>query len=329
MKVLLPMENAKNKAGRAASGALALLLVAGLSACGDKQEKTPGQAVASVNGSEITVLQLNDELQRAGVPATRQEEGSKQLLQSLIDRQLLIDAASKDKIDRDPKVVQSIERARALIVAQAYMQKQLGSPTRATPQQVKEYYDQHPVYFTERRQLDMRQLVFATSDAGPDFAKAVDGIKTIDEAAALLEGRKVAFTRTQVSRTTADLPPDVSQRLLALPKGQLFIVREGERSVLSQIVDIKPASVDLGTATPQIEQYLNNTRSKELATAEMARLRAAAKIEYLNKSLAPTPGATPAAAATAPVAPTAPGAAPTATDAADEAAKARGVSGLR
>jgi EpsD family peptidyl-prolyl cis-trans isomerase len=320
------MENAKNMAGRAASGALALLLVAGLSACGDKQEKSPGQAVASVNGTEITVLQLNDELQRAGVPAARQEEGSKQLLQSLIDRQLLLDAAGKDKIDRDPKVVQSIERARALIVAQAYMQKHLGTPTKATPQQVKEYYDQHPVYFTERRQLDMRQLVFATSEAGPDFAKAVDGIKTIDEAAALLEARKVGFTRAQVSRTTADLPPEVSQRLLALPKGQLFIVREGERSVLTQIVDIKPASVDLGTATPQIEQYRNNTRSKELATAEMARLRAAAKIEYLNKNLAPTPGATSAAGAAAPAAPVA---APGATDAADEAAKARGVSGLR
>lgn len=320
------MENAKNMAGRAASGALALLLVAGLSACGDKQEKAPGQAVASVNGTEITVLQLNDELQRAAVPAARQEEGSKQLLQSLIDRQLLLEAAGKDKIDRDPKVVQSIERARALIVAQAYMQKHLGTPTKATPQQVKEYYDQHPVYFTERRQLDMRQLVFATSEAGPDFAKAVDGIKTIEEAAALLESRKVGFTRAQVSRTTADLPPDVSQRLLALPKGQLFIVREGERSVLTQIVDIKLASVDLGTATPQIEQYLNNTRSKELATAEMARLRAAAKIEYLNKTLAPTPGATPAAGAAAPAAPAV---APVATDAADEAAKARGVSGLR
>lgn len=328
------MENAKNIAGRAVSGALALLLMAGLSACGDKQDKAPGQAVASVDGTEITVLQLNDELQRAGVPAARQEEGSKQLLQSLIDRQLLLAAADKEKIDRDPKVVQSIERARALIVAQAYMQKRLGSAVKATPQQVKEYFDQHPAYFTERRQLDMHQLVFATKDAGDDFAKAVDGIKTLEEAAKLLESRNIGFTRSQVLRTTADLPPEMSKRLLALPKGQLFIVREGERSVLTQIAEIKPAPVDLATATPQIEQYLNNTRNKELATAEIARLRSTAKIEYLNKNLAPAPGTNPAAAPAVPGAAAAPAAAADATatpaaDAASDAATARGVSGLR
>ena len=49
--------------------AFVLLAATGLSACGDK-EKKPGQALASVNGKEITVLQLNEEMQRAGVQAT-------------------------------------------------------------------------------------------------------------------------------------------------------------------------------------------------------------------------------------------------------------------
>jgi len=111
--------------------ALVLLVAVGLSACGGK-EKRVGQALASVNGEEITVLQLNDELQHANVPAVQQETASKQLLESLIDRQLLQNEAVKDKIDRDPKVVQAIERAKALIIAQAYMQKRIGAIAKPT-----------------------------------------------------------------------------------------------------------------------------------------------------------------------------------------------------
>ncbi|WP_229217504.1 SurA N-terminal domain-containing protein [Massilia forsythiae] len=94
-------------------GALVLAL-ATLGACGNKAaEKKPGQALASVNGEEVTVLQLNEEMQRAGVAPAQQDAASKQLLQVLIDRQLLQEAAARESLDRDPKVMQAIDRARA------------------------------------------------------------------------------------------------------------------------------------------------------------------------------------------------------------------------
>lgn len=84
------------RAPRLLCAALVLLAAAGLSACGDK-EKKPGQSLASVNGKEITILQLNEELQRAGVQSAQQANASKQLLESLIDRQLLQNEAEKEK----------------------------------------------------------------------------------------------------------------------------------------------------------------------------------------------------------------------------------------
>lgn len=323
-------------AGRLCRAALGLVLVAGLGACGGKAEKTSGQALVSVDGAEITVLQLNDELQRANVPTARQQEGSKQLLEGLIDRQLVLAAADKDKLDRDPKVLQAIERARSLVLAQAYMQKHIGAPAKPSRDEVKAYFDQHPEFFSARQQLDMRQLVFATKDVDDSFTKYIDGAKSLEDVAGWLDGRKIAYTRAQVSRTTADLPPEMSKRILALPKGQLFIVREGERSVLTQVVETKPAPATLEAATPQIEQYLAATKAKAAAAAEVARLRAAAKIDYLNKGLAPsaTPAAPAEGAAVAPAAPAAAPAAPgapaaPAAPAADADAIARGVSNLR
>lgn len=261
--------------------ATVLMLSLGLTACGKKESK-PGQALASVNGEEITVLQLNEELQRAGVQAAQQEAASKQLIESLIDRQVILSEASKEKLDRDPKVMAAIERAKSLIVVQAYMQKKIGVPAKPTANEVADYYAKHPEFFAQRKQLDMRQIVFASSDMNDEAKAAIDGAKTIEEVAAWMEQRNIKFARNQVARSTADLPAELSAKLLTLPKGQLFIVKEGERSVLTAISDVKDTPVQLAQAAAQIEQFLINQKNKESADAELARLRAVAKIEYLN-----------------------------------------------
>jgi EpsD family peptidyl-prolyl cis-trans isomerase len=322
----------------------ALVLVAAtLSACGDKaREAKPGQALASVNGSEITVLQLNEELARAGVPATQQEVASKQLLQALIDRQLLESEAAREKLDRDPKVMQAIERARSLIIAQAYIQKHVGNVTRPTQAEVQDYFSKHPEFFANRKQFAMNELMVAASDLSPEVKATADAAKSLEEVAVWLDAHKVKYGRTQVTRSTADLNPDVAGKLLAMPKGQIFIVKEGERALLISIAEVREAPVTLQVAAPQIEQFLLNQKNKELAAAEIKRLRSTAKIEYINKSMvpsaaeaaagspagAPLPAALPTAA-TAPAAGVAPAAPASDGGATDKAALDRGVAGLK
>lgn len=303
--------------------AVMLIAAAGMSACGNKEKKS-GQALASVNGEEITILQLNEELQRAGVSAAQQEAASKQLLESLIDRQLLQNEAARDKTDRDPKVVQAIERAKALIVAQSYLQKRIGNIAKPTPAEIGEYFQQNPAFFTHRKVIDLKQIVMATKDADGPFKAALDGFKSLDEAAAWLEGQKVAFGKTQMSRSTADLPPEMSSKLLAMPKGQLFVIREGERTLLNVIAEVKEAPVTLEAASNQIGQFLYNKKTKEASDAELARLRAGAKIEYLGKAAEKAAASAPAAK---PAAPAAVPAAKAAASAADS--NERGVAGLK
>ena len=290
-----------------------LLTVAGLAACGGDKQKKVGQALASVNGEEITALQLNEELQRAGVPAAQQEVASKQLLEALIDRQVVENVALKEKIDRDPKVMQAVERAKALIISQAYMQKKLSGMAPPSKAEVEDYFNKHPELFSNRKQFDMRQLLIASKDMNDALKQVIDKSKSLDEVAAWMESNKIGFARGQVSRTTTDLAPELVAKLQSMPKGQLFIINEGERAMLMTIVDIKDVPVKLAAAAPQIEQYLVNTRAKDAAKQEMERLRAAAKIEYLNQPAASA--ATAASGATS--------------ASASAAATARGVAGLK
>lgn len=279
---------------------LTLLMAAvGLAACGDKEKKS-GQALASVGGEEVTISQLNEELQRSGAPPAQHEQAKKQLLESLIDRQLLLNEAVKEKIDRDPNVVQGIERAKALIIAQAYMQKHIGTVAKPSAAEVQDYFTKNPIFFSQRKQLEMRQLVLATSDISDELKATMDSAKSLEEVAGWLDSHKVKYARAQQVRSTTELPPELTTKLLAMPKGQLFVIKEGERSVLVTITDTRDAPVTLEQAAPQIEQLLFAQRNKAAGTAELARLRAAAKIEYLNKEVAPK--AAPAAAPAAPAA---------------------------
>ena len=324
----------------------AVVLMAGIALAGCNRDKPaadakPGQALASVNGEEITVLQLNEEMQRAGVPAAQQQVASKQLLQALIDRELLESEAAKEKIDRDPKVMQAIERARSLIIAQAYMQKTVGETGRPTQSEIEDYFNQHPQFFADRRQFAMNQLVLSASAVTPELRAAADKATSLEEVAAYLDSRQVAYGRAQVTRSTADLKPELASKLLAMPKGQLFLVQEGQRAMLIAIDSVRAAPVAFDIAAPQIAHYLANRKNKELAQAEIQRLRASAKIDYLNKDLAPS-AATPGALAGASAAPAAltglsdaghaagaaVGAAPAGTGTADTATLDRGVAGL-
>lgn len=296
---------------------LVLAIASALAGCGNKEKKA-GQALVSVNGEEITVLQLNEELQRSGVPVAQQDAARKQLLDALVDRQLLQNAAAQDKLDRDPKVVQAIERAKSLIVAQAYMQKRVGNPARPGKAEVEAYFNAHPEFFSHRKVLEMRELIIATSDMNDALKSAMDSAKSLDEVATWLDGHNVKYNRTQLARASSDLPSELVTKLLSMPKGQLFVIKEGERTMLINITDTKDSPVGLDVAGPQIEEYLFKKKNKDAADAELARLRAAAKITYLN---AATGAADKPAAAAAPAAPAASASATTANE--------RGVAGLK
>lgn len=263
--------------------ACAGLLVVLVSACGSKAEQKPGQALASVNGEEITVMQLNDELSRSNAPAAQQDAVRKQALEALIDRQLLIGEAAKEKVDRDPRVVQAIDRARSVILAQAYMQKRLGTPAKPSPAEVEGYYSQNPQFFAQRKAFDMREIILPTRDVTDELKAVMDKTRALDAVADWLDGHKINYQKAQLSRSGSELPPELSAKLLALAKGQLFIVREGERSMLVTIADVRSAPVELDAARPQIEQYLMAKKGKEAAEQEVKRLRASAKIAYINQ----------------------------------------------
>lgn len=268
------------------AGAVALAATLALSGCGDKSHGNKGsQSLVSVNGKEITVHQLNEELSRANVQAAQKDAASKQILNALIDRQLLEQAAIKAKLDRDPNVMQAVERAKSQIVAQAYLQGRVASVAKPEKAEVEAFYKQNPPLFSERKLVEMEQLLIDSRHINDDFKAALGNFKSLQEVASWLDSKSIQYDRGEVARSVAELPPQISERLKGAQRGQLFVIGMGPRTMLVQMDNVRDNPVSLADATPQIEQLLLNKKRKEAGEAELQKLRSEAKIEYLDSSI--------------------------------------------
>lgn len=259
-----------------------------LSGCGEGgHDNKATQALVNVNGKEITVHQLNEELARANIQPAQKDAAAKQILNALIDRQLLEQAALKAKVDRDPNVLQTIERAKSQLVAQAYLQAKVASVNKPDKTEVEAFYKQNPQLFSERKLVEMEQLLIDTKFINDEFKSAIGGFKSLQEVAAWLDAKGIQYDRGQVARSVAELPPQISERLKDARRGQLFVIGMGPRTMLVLMDSVKDSPITLAEAAPQIELLLLNKKRKEVGESEIAQLRKDAKIEYLDKSASP------------------------------------------
>ncbi len=242
----------------------------------DKKPAKSGQAIAKVNGQEITVHQLNQELAR--LPGANE----KQVVELLINRQLVINAAIENKLDRDANVMQSMERAKSEVLTQAYLQNKLSTIAKPTMIEVEDFYNKHPEFFSQRKLFETKEIVLAKKDMTDELKKDIEASNNIDDIKAQLDRKGIKNAARQLSRTTMDIPLEMASKWQVLQRGDKIFLADGNYATVVVINEIKDSPVTKEAAIPQIEQYLRNTKAKNAEQAELARLKKEAKIEYLN-----------------------------------------------
>ncbi|WP_299531909.1 EpsD family peptidyl-prolyl cis-trans isomerase [uncultured Herbaspirillum sp.] len=264
----------------AAKALVSAMLLLTLVACGEKKSASSSQVVANVDGQEITIHQVNNELAKTGG-----SQVTKQLLEGLVARQLLVNAAKKDKLDTDPAVLADMERARNLVLAQSYVASKVKAPTRPLDQDVEDLYRKNPDWFAQRKQYEFAQLIIAGSNLTPELNRLMDQPgKRLEDIASWLDSHHIQYARQQVVKTSADLPPQMNASLKTMERGTLFVVIEGQTAILTSLQDVKSAPLSLAVATPQIQQYLVAQRQNQASEQLVERLRKDAKVEYSEQA---------------------------------------------
>ena len=294
--------------------ALILVFVLALQACGTGvDDKTAGQVAANVNGDEVTVNQINQALTRAGnIPEGQQKQAQHQVLERLIDQQLLVQQAVQKKLDREPRVKSAMDAAKRQILAQAYLEQVMQDVPKATPDQVKAFYSEHPELFRDRRIYRFKELIIAAPEGFRDTLRAEverldkqsDKSKTMPQLVKWLQARGVKFQANVTTQTAEQLPMEIVGRIHRMKDGDLLIMPRGNAIGVSQLDKSRNAPLSEEQSGPFIEQYLLNRKRVDLSTEEMKRLRSAAKIQYVgdfaaNAGTGQQKAATPSAQAAA------------------------------
>jgi peptidyl-prolyl cis-trans isomerase, EpsD family len=317
--------------------ALPLLIAAALTAgCGDKKEEAAGgdkpatQVAAKVNGSELTVHQVNYALQR--IPNLSQEQSkaaSLQVVKSLVEQELLVQKALEDKLDRDTTVVQALDAARRQILAEAYMGRKLGTPAEPTDAEISEYFNAHPELFTQRKLYRLQEIsVKAPADKREAVRAQLSASKTLNDFAAWLKAENIPAQAAQGVKPAEQLPLEILPKLAQVAKGQAMVVNTPDGLLVIVVADTQMQPVGMEQAKPAIAKLLQQQARQKAAKAEMDALKAAAKIEYVGEFVdAGKEAAAPAADAAKPAAQPAADAAPAGD--ADADAISKGISGLK
>jgi peptidyl-prolyl cis-trans isomerase C len=266
-----------------------LILLGAVSACNDHdQEKNTSKVLVQVNGDDITARQLEAELWSAGGTSApvRQPAVRKQALEALIDRQVLLDEAIRNKIDRDPKVIQIVDRLKTQAIVQAYLESKAANVATASKSEMDAYFDAHPELFAHRKVLDVTQLTVAAKDFSTPLKVAMDRARSLDQVALWLRQHHIDYTKNQRSYSSAELPVEMLGRLRNLDRSRLFVMqdKDGGQAQLCVLNDVRDNPVSRDAASAQIERYLLNKKMQDVAAAEVARLRASAKLVYLEAS---------------------------------------------
>lgn len=289
---------------------LPLLVVVLVTGCGDKKEgaatdeKGPSQVAAKVNGTELTVHQINYALQRIpNLDKSQSQAASLQVARNLVDQELLVQKAMKDKLDRDPMVVQAIDAARRQILAEAYMGRKLGTPPAPSDAEITDYFNKHPELFSNRKLYRLQEISIKAPKDKHDAIRAQMSVsKTLNDFGAWLKAENLPAKAAQGVKPAEQLPLQILPRLAQMSNGQAMVVNAPDGLLVVVLADTQKQPVTLEQAKPVISRLLQTQARQQAAKAELDALKAASKIEYVGEFAAAGKEATTAAAPAQPAA---------------------------
>lgn len=261
-------------------------LVLALSSCGkDDVRKAPGQVAAKVNGDEISVHQINNAMARGNEIAPGDaKQAAAQTLERIIDQELLVQKALKNKLDRDPQVMQAIEDAKRQLLARAYIERALAASAAESPEESRKFYQDNPPLFERRRIYRVHELAVVLPQENLDALKAATAkAKSLEDVAGWLRSQKLAFQAAISNRPAEQIPMEILARVFEMRAGQIAVIPTPRGASVVQLLQAQEASLSEQQAKPIIERYLQSRALLATAQAEVKKLREQASIEYVGE----------------------------------------------
>ncbi len=254
-----------------------------LAACGGGERKSDGQIAATVNKGEISVHQVQAVLQRQPRLLATDASGTAaaRVLEGLIDQELAAQAAREASLEKDPRIVQSLEAARRELLALAWQESIAAKVSGPSSDEIDRYYDAHPELFAQRRLYILQETSLeGTPEQLGSLSAKVAQTRSAEELATLLQQAGVRGGPRVIAMAAEDLPQKLLEPLSRLEQGRSGYFAQGSNVRIYTVLQAQKAPIERRLALNAIGAYLSKDRRSEAVAQAMKDRRAAATIGY-------------------------------------------------
>jgi EpsD family peptidyl-prolyl cis-trans isomerase len=191
----------------------ALLLVLG--GCNDKKDAPDGQVVATVDGKDVTIHELNAELTQLRANQNAPRKLLEQVaLARVIERKMLSNEARLLKLDASPQYLLAKTRTEEGLLVQALqanLQGQVPQPTREAAQK---FIAENPQVFGDRKIFTLDQIQFLRPE---NFERLpIRDAKTMTDVETILVDANIEFRRAPQQIDTLLINPALTKEIIRL-----------------------------------------------------------------------------------------------------------------
>lgn len=195
------------------------------------------QTLVTVNGTQITQNDVDTELMNATqgrfnqVPADKQAQFRKQVLDQLVAKELVYGDAQKSGILKSKEFkdeyAKVIERVKKELAIQVWQKRELDKVT-VSEKEMKEYYDKNKEEFNEKESVHARHILVKTEDEAKDIIDELESLKGDDLKNKFIELAKSKSTGPSAPRggdlgyfTEGQMVPEFNDKVFSMKEGTI------------------------------------------------------------------------------------------------------------
>lgn len=242
----------------------ALTLAVGLQVAGCGGKAPTGQVAARVGKDEITVQEVQAELNGYNAPDAKTRKLAEQkALQNIIERKLLAQAAIKAGVDKAPDLAIQKARMEDMLLVQAWKNNLVKAVPDPSPEQVQTFITQHPELFADHKVYAVDQLRLPMVNDPKLFAE-LKPLNSLDDIGRVLQAHGIQFQTAKGAIDTLSLDPQIAAQISKLPPGEVFVLPSGGNAlVANKVTDTKVVPVPNDVATKLATRYIKTTQAQE------------------------------------------------------------------
>jgi len=259
----------------------------------DKVKPLKGKELVRINERVITLAEFEQEMEQLP-PSLKTlmvtEKGRKEFLQSLIERELLLQEGVKEGFDKDEKVLSKVEQFKQGLIIESLTEKLCAGKDEVSDKEVEIYYRVNKGKFFLGEKVRVRHIMVKTMSEAQKIKNRLnqgEDFITLAKQYSIWPSKQKGGDLGYIARGMVDK---------SFEEAAFSLKRRGETSGIVKtklgfhIIRLedrqRPRQLTFAEVQEEIRQFLREKKRKEILTAHLKGLREGAQISINEKLLA-------------------------------------------